>query len=67
MAKKKKIDSMPDFEKIESSQAVINTNTNAFANRREQLRRVKDDQKELQQMKQDIAEIKNLLKGLSKK
>ena len=28
MAKKKKIDSMPDFEKIESSQAVINTNTN---------------------------------------
>ena len=58
MAKKKKIDSMPDFEKIESSQAVINTNTNAFANRREQLRRVKDDQKELQQMKQDIAEIK---------
>ncbi len=63
---KKKIQELPDFEKDEVSQAVINTNTNAFINRRQQLSKSKQNEERINKMESDIAEIKKLLKGLSK-
>lgn len=63
---KKKIEKLPDFEKDEVSQAVINTNTNAFINRRQQLSKSKQNEERINKMESDIAEIKKLLKGLSK-
>ena len=66
MARKKKVKDLPDFEKEEVSQAVINTNTNAFINRRQQLSKSKQNEERINKMESDIAEIKKLLKGLSK-
>jgi len=63
---KKKIQELPDFEKDEVSKAVINTNTNAFINRRQQLSKSKQNEERINKMESDIAEIKKLLKGLSK-
>ena len=63
---KKKIEKLPDFEKDEVSKAVINTNTNAFINRRQQLSKSKQNEERINKMESDIAEIKKLLKGLSK-
>lgn len=67
MASKKKVNELPDFEKDITTHAVINTNTTAFSNRRDQLAKLEQKNAELEQMKKDIAEIKELLKGLSKK
>ena len=66
MAKRKKVEELQNFEKDTSTQAIINTNSRDFANRKEQQAKVMAKDAEMQQMKDDIAEIKKLLKGLSK-
>ena len=50
-----------------TSQAVINTNSNAILARRAQIAQEKAKEEELQSMKNDIAEIKELIKQLGKK
>jgi len=67
MATKKKINELPDYEKDTVTNAVINTNTSAFSNRRDQLAKLQEKDAEMEAMKNDLAEIKKLLKGLSKK
>jgi len=63
---KKRIKENPDLVKDTNSGAVINTNSNAFAKRRMQMLNQKNKEERFEQMEQDIAEIKKLLKGLSK-
>ena len=63
----KKIKDKPDLIKDTTSQAVINTNSNAILARRAQIAEQKAKDEELQTMKNDIAEIKELLKNLGKK
>lgn len=63
---KKRIKENPDLVKDTSSGAVINTNSNAFAKRRMQMLDQRNKEERFQQMENDIAEIKKLLKGLSK-
>jgi len=63
---RKKIKENPDLVKDEASKAVINTNIDAYAARRTQIAITKGKESEFEKMKQDIAEIKKLLKGLSK-
>jgi len=67
MPRKKKVENLPGFEKDTVTNAVINTNSTAFANRREQRSIMKSKDAELQQMKKDLEEIKTLLKKLGKK
>ena len=67
MARKKKVENLPGFEKDTATNAVINTNSTAFANRREQRSIMKSKDVELEQMKKDLEEIKTLLKKLGKK
>lgn len=67
MPKNKKINELPDYEKDTNTNAVINTNTTAFSNRRDQLAKLQEKDAEMEAMKNDIAEIKKLLTGLSKK
>jgi hypothetical protein len=63
---RKKIKENPDLVKDEATKAVINTNVDAYAARRTQMAIAKGKESEFEKMKQDIAEIKKLLKGLSK-
>ena len=67
MARIKKIKDNPDLVKDTTSQAVINTNSNAIHARRAQMALSKAKENELQEMKNDIAEIKELLQKLGKK
>ena len=67
MAKTKKIIDNPDLIKDTTSQAVINTNSNAIYARRAQIAQIKEKDAEMAQMKSDIAEIKSLLKKLGNK
>ena len=66
MPRIKKIKDNPDLIKDTTSQAVINTNRTAIQARRAQLAVNKEREQELQSMKDDIAEIKSLLKKLKK-
>ena len=69
MARKKtaKVENNPDLEKDLDSGAVINTNTTGLMHRREQMAIVRAKDDELQTMKQDIKELKKLVKNLGKK
>ena len=67
MPKTKKIKDNPDLIKDTTSQAVINTNRTAIQARRAQIANNKAKENELQMMKDDIAEIKSLIKQLGKK
>lgn len=67
MATKKKINELPDYEKDTVTNAVINTNTSAFSNRRDQLAKLQTRESEMEQMKNDLEEIKKLLKKLGSK
>ena len=62
MPRTKKIKDNPDLIKDTSSQAVINTNRTAIMARRAQIAQNKQKEEELQSMKDDIAEIKSMLK-----
>ena len=64
---RKKVKELPDFEKDTVSQAVINTNSSAFENRRNQMALSKEKNNRIQQLENDVAELKKLIKGLSKK
>jgi|TARA_Y100001938_G_C7962984_1_gene365296 hypothetical protein len=63
---RKKIADKPDLVKDTVSGAVINTNTNAFTARREQMAAQKEREEEFQTMKKDLEELKKLVKKLSK-
>lgn len=66
MARRKKVDDLPDFEKDSVTQAVINTNSTAFINRREQMAKLADKDARIDKLENDIAELKKLVKGLTK-
>ena len=63
---KKKIKEHPDLVKDTNTGAVINTNSNAFAARREQMRLAHEKDSKILQLEKDVAELKKLIKGLSK-
>ena len=63
MARRKKVDDLPDFEKDSVTQAVINTNSTAFINRREQMSKLADKDARIDKLENDIAELKKLVKG----
>lgn len=68
MARKKvaKVKDLPGFEKDMDTNVVINTNSDAFKSRRAQKAAMQEKEQELLQMKNDIEELKKLVKGLSK-
>jgi len=66
MPRRKKVDDLPDFEKDTVTQAVINTNGKAFENRREQMAKLADKDARIEKLEDDIAELKKLVKGLTK-
>jgi len=71
MAKKKKethveIIDQPDLIKDTDSGAVINTNSNALMNRRAQKDAMAKKDIEMEEMKNDIKELKALVKQLGK-
>ena len=71
MAKAKKetkveILDQPDLVKDTTSQAVINTNSNALMNRRAQMRALQYKDQEIADIKKDIEELKKLVKKLGK-
>tara|TARA_B100002019_G_scaffold279454_1_gene281339 strand:- start:174 stop:383 length:210 start_codon:yes stop_codon:yes gene_type:complete len=68
MARKKvaKVKDLPGFEKDMDTNVVINTNSDAFKSRRAQKAALLEKEQELLQMKNDIEELKKLVKGLSK-
>ena len=63
---KKKIKENSDLVKDTSSQAVINTNSTAFSQRREQMAKLQSKDNKIEQLEKDVAELKKLIKGLSK-
>jgi hypothetical protein len=67
MPSKKKVNELPDFEKDTVTNAVINTNSSAFSNRREQLAKLANKDSEIEKMKSDIEELKKIIKKLGSK
>lgn len=63
---RKKVKELPDFEKDTVSQAVINTNSSAFEARRAQIATQKTKDNEMLELKNKVAELEKLIKGLSK-
>ena len=66
MPRKKKVENLPDFEKDTVTHAVINNNTTAFSNRRDQIAKFQEKEDVIKSMKDDIEELKKIVKGLSK-
>ena len=64
---KTKVKENPDLVKDTVTQAVINTNTSAFSARRNQLDKLKAKNSEIETMKSDIEELKQLIKKLGSK
>ena len=64
---KTKVKENPDLVKDTVTQAVINTNTSAFSARRDQLDKLKAKNSEIETMKSDIEELKQLIKKLGSK
>ena len=67
MARRKKVDDLPDFEKDSVTQAVINTNSTAIVNRKQQKKALLQKDNEIEQMKADIEELKKIIKKLGSK
>lgn len=63
---KTKIKENPDLMKDTSTGAVINTNSNAFTRRRAQMALQIEKEGKIEQLEKDVAELKKLIKGLSK-
>ena len=63
----KKIIGSPDLVKDTSTGAVINTNTNAFAKRRQQMQLAQEKDNKLAQLESDVAELKKIVKKLGSK
>ena len=71
MPKKKKVENHPSLERDTATTAIINTNTDAYTARREQLRadenkRILDAQQsaDIDTLKNDVVEIKKMLQKL---
>ena len=69
MARKKtvKIEDNPDLVKDLDSGAVINTNSSELYTRRQQISLLQEKDNEIKSMKDDIEELKKLVKNLGKK
>ena len=67
MPRKKKVEALPGYEKDTVTNAVINTNSSAFSNRRDQLQKLREKDSEIEQMKNDIEELKKIIKKLGSK
>ena len=67
MPRKKKVEELPGYEKDTVTNVVINTNSSAFYNRRDQLQKLKEKDGEIEQMKNDIEELKKIIKKLGSK
>ena len=67
MPRNKKVENLPGFEKDTTTNAVINTNSTAFANRRDQKEALLQKDNEIEQMKADIEELKKIIKKLGSK
>ena len=63
---RKKIKENKDLVKDTNTGAVINTNTNAFTRRRAQMALQIEKDNKVKQLEKDVAELKKLIKGLSK-
>jgi len=71
MAKKTlKVEDNPDLVRDLSSQAIINTNSNAYEARLAQIEKIKLDEQQsadIEGLKEDMKEIKKLLKNIASK
>ena len=70
MARKKKealVENNPNLVKNLDTGAVINTNTSELLARREQIGKLQEKDAEIESMKADIEELKQLVKKLGKK
>ena len=67
MPRKKKVEELPGYEKDTVTNAVINTNSNAFLNRRNQKQMLQGKEDELDRMRADIEELKKIIKKLGSK
>ena len=67
MPRKKKVEDLPGYEKDTVTNAVINTNSNAFLNRRNQKQMLQEKEDELDRMRADIEELKKIIKKLCSK
>ena len=70
MAKTVKVKDNPDLVRDLSSQAIINTNSNAYEARILQIAKVKLDEQQsadIKELKEDILEIKKILKEIASK
>lgn len=67
MPRRKKVEELQDFEKDTISQAVINTNSQAFINRREQITKLAVKDARIEKLENDLAELTKIVKGLSNK
>jgi len=63
---RKKVDNQPHLERDTNSQAIINTNKNAFVQRRLQKAESIAREEEFQNMKNELEELKKIVKKLSK-
>ena len=63
---RKKIKDLPDFIKDENSGAVINTNSNAIRARRAQMNLANQQAEKILVLEEELAELKNAIKKLSK-
>tara|TARA_B100000902_G_scaffold215453_1_gene204933 strand:- start:1556 stop:1774 length:219 start_codon:yes stop_codon:yes gene_type:complete len=62
-----KVKELPGFVRDSATKAIINTNSSAFENRRNQMAMAEEKDNKIQQLENDVAELKKLIKGLSKK
>ena len=69
MARKKtvKVENNPDLVKDLDSGAVINTNSSELYTRRQQISLLQEKDNEIKSMKDEIEELKKLVKNLGKK
>ena len=67
MPRKKKVEELPGYEKDTVTNAVINTNSNAFLNRRNQKQILQEKEDELDRMRADIEALKKIIKKLGSK
>tara|TARA_E500000178_G_C16410911_1_gene482993 strand:- start:225 stop:428 length:204 start_codon:yes stop_codon:yes gene_type:complete len=67
MPRKKKVENLPGFEKDTITNAVINTNSTAIVNRKQQKKALLQKDNEIEQMKADIEELKKIIKKLGSK
>ena len=63
---RKKVENHPELERDTASNAVINTNKDAFAARREQIAMRAKREEEFRTLQAEVEELKKIVKKLSK-